>query len=373
MVKNVYLNQEYYRDNLDNILAVPSSLNCLNGTLYFHCKVSLNPPNLATAFIQRTDLCIAKDLDNNFVHLGSVSYTNKLFFEKNVLPTIDAFDLTLNQSTGIEGIKEIEKKLDEGKILSLDTYTDRLEFYLTFKSLDTEFDSNTPIPSHFILLIGHSNDQFFYVEDPSYINYMNYQMHTENRYVGVINKSSLLCAMNIYSNAYEVSLNKDKIQYYTSFNYFKSCLAQLIQAYQAEPIKSDEHVFFYGKLCYSELISMLSDSSTKLSRKFPGLDHLGAENLKSLLSWQFHDVYSAKKVLLFSVEEWYSSNKTLIMQELIANLKVSIFIWESLCKLVGMGSDTDRLNIKDTLVIKIEQADVIEALIIKIMKDIVNE
>ncbi len=366
---NTYFNEQFYCDSHGKPSIVPRSLNCLYGTLYFHCKLRLkDTKHLATMFMQKTGLGLVKNIRGDVKHFGSISYTEKSYKGIDPVAAIKAFEINSNKSLGINALSNIERQLDKGVILSLDAYCHRLPFYFSFRGLDAPFDKTENRVSHFVLLLGHTKEEIFYVEDPDHLNIEGYVSHPRNKYIGIIKKHDLLKALNVFSECYEVDFNMELVRHYSSFDFYKAYLQNFVNEFESRGTWIDGLYFLYGEKCYEEFIDLLSLPFDCFSERMMQLEQRGSSNLKMFLSWQFHDVLSSRKILFAATHEWGEVIPPAIFQDMIVNLSYSLRIWEHLSQCVSLGSQLNGEELRLSLLKNLEFALDIEKSLVRTMK-----
>ena len=101
---------------------------------------------------------------------------------------------------------ELEDLLDSGETPVVHTYHPRLPFNNGYISLD-DISVKPEESWHFFLMVGHDKENFYYVDSPNFMNMQNYEHHPENRSVGVLKKSTLLKAFEVFAHFIVMEIN----------------------------------------------------------------------------------------------------------------------------------------------------------------------
>lgn len=366
VLNNKIINYNFFFEKNGLLDIIPKSLNCLYGSLYFHCRLNeVKDSNLATMFLHEMDMSLIKN-NNKIKNICSSTYLNQKFLKNEKIEANKTFKITSTESKGFEALQEIERLLGEGKLLSLDTFCFRLPFYYSYKGDDCEYNENDYQLQHFILLVGQSEDEVLYIEDPDHINHDNFQRHKDNENIGIIKKKDLLNALNAYSIIYEVEIDPLILEKYTSFNYYQKKAKEFMSSNSAE-LYTESGCYYSGGMFYTEILNMFSLPHNIFLNEIKYIDLMGASSFKMMLSWQFHDVLTARRIFLKASEEWEFKIINEIYIELVLLLKLSVSLLESMCSSVGCSTSDDKYIIQKTLVTKISKIKEIDSSISELL------
>ncbi|WP_139232786.1 hypothetical protein [Duganella sp. CF458] len=323
-----YLSLDYYCDAAGQADAVASALNCLNSKLYFHCKTWFGAQrNWANMFMQSALLCAVRDCHGNLRDFGSLSFMGAHYRGMPVLPCVQDFALQRQRLQGAAALDAIDARLRAGQAVTVDTFCERLPFFLNFRSFDAPYDPARKHFSHFILIVGMNATEYYYVEDPAVLDRRQYRPHPQNRCVGIIAKQGLLPAFEAYAEVHEISIDSAAVDYYTGEAYLRDFLAAQLQACRHAHATPAGRQLSCGD-ALPALTALVQEPGAELFGQHALLQRSGAPDLKTFLSWQFYDVLAAKKLQAAALGCWEARLPQAAFSQLSLSHRYSVLAWD---------------------------------------------
>ena len=181
-----------------------SNLNCFQSCIYYILKTERN----------------FKDDDLLEIFLGDLTFG---IVENSAGMIIDIcfLDGAINQhgfkihytlGKGVEVLPKVEALLDQGKTVIIQTYMQRVPFFMNFIGLDHELDEEHYRKNyhsyHTFLALGYDRDNLYYVEPVR--NSKRYIPYEGNKTIGVIQKKELFPAFNAFFNYTYLTFHETK-------------------------------------------------------------------------------------------------------------------------------------------------------------------
>lgn len=282
-------------------------------------------------FMQTGLLCSVRDASGELREFGSYSFLSSEYCGTNVLPCRQGFDVQSTRRVGADALDLICERLRAGQAVTLNTFAERLPFFLNFLSFDATYDPAVNIFPHFILILGISETEIFYVEDPAVLNWRQFVSHPDNRYVGVIKKELLLPALEAFAEIHEIGIDTADVDFYTSQRYLREFFAEELKTRQRETVCPGGWILSCQDIL-DTLIEIVMNPAVDLFGQHAILQRSGAPNLKTFLSWQFYDVVAAKQMQATSLTYWEPLLESSSFVAICLTHRYSVLAWEKVCR-----------------------------------------
>lgn len=150
---------------------------------------------------------------------------------------------------GSKTFREVESLLDQGKILVIQAYAPRLPFHKDFSGFDAPFDEQeyqrNYQTQHTFVALAHDAENLYYVEIPYEMNPVQFVPHPENETVGVILKSDLLPAFELFLNY--TYLTMDQNQTPDMFEALQAAIGQTVANFDLPRKLEDGCITYTGR------------------------------------------------------------------------------------------------------------------------------
>lgn len=333
-----FVNLDYYCSRAGKTDPVANALNCLNSKLYFHCKTHFGAQrNWANMFMQTALLCAVRDGAGALRDFGSYSFLASEYLGAQVLPCVQDFAVRRERLVGAPALELISERLRAGQAVTVNTFAERLPFFQSFRAFDAPYDPAVNIFPHFLLLVGGSDTELFYVEDPQVLDRRQFTAHPDNRHVGVIEKRLLLPALQAFAEICEIAIDAGHVDYYTGPRYLRDFLAEELRARRRGMASPDGWVLSCGD-ALGALAACLAAPQAELFGRHPLLQRSGAPDLKTFLSWQFYDVLAAKKLQATALSEWEAHLDGASFADVCLTHRYSVLVWEKVCRTLNTAT-----------------------------------
>ncbi|RCX17250.1 phosphopantetheine binding protein [Anaerobacterium chartisolvens] len=146
----------------------------------------------------------------------------------------ELFKAEVVNGKGYESMADIERLLEQGKIVVIKTYTKKLPFNKDFISLDfevTDLQEEIEKSNHTFIAVAHDDEMLYYIEVPAVLN-DRFIPYGKNKSVGVIKKTDLKPAFDLDLIFASVDIDTEKLARGIDIkdllrksisNYFKPC------------------------------------------------------------------------------------------------------------------------------------------------------
>ncbi|HEX3028866.1 MAG TPA: hypothetical protein VHT34_06100, partial [Clostridia bacterium] len=240
----------------------------------------------------------------------------------------DVFKFSYINSNANEAMAGIEKLLDAGKQVIINTNTRRTPFNIEFGGFDWPYDEKDG-QSHNFLALAHDKENLYYVEMPELINEKNYIPYKGNKYVGMVRKADLIPAFELYVNYGTIDIDKNNLLKKSNL---KECIGLSLE-------NNSRHVFYKdglkvtsGLAAIDLLIEMCDAGCLDLNSK--GNKYL--TGLHNFLRWKFHVIGARRKLLSYAFADYAEDCDSSIRNRLVKILDDAYLEWFK-CKELAVG------------------------------------
>jgi hypothetical protein len=309
MTNALELDYYYIGNQLDPLINLIGD--CFTKNIYFILKQNTKFKNLYKAYIDDFSLYISTDIDGNIM-----SIYNKNHFIKDLYIKNDSFEIKglLNNA-----YKHLENLLNKGEIVFTNTIMCKLPFYKTFTLENIDYDNFHG--NHWFLIIGHSKNSLFIVEDP--INIINYTPIKQNRSVYEVKKECFEESFKHYVRFHTYRPNIEAIARINDQAHL--WIDRIIESYYY----TEADNIYSGRASLEKLINICERGNVSLN------DYLYWVNPKTNFKRKEAILYNKlifnislccnkKKLMLIMIE---SSNKDTNLEKLKLTLKNNIDTW----------------------------------------------
>lgn len=311
------LNRKYFQDESGEIDLVAHSINCYENILYHALKDYKVDYKLAFCNDINLRVGVGKDI---ILTKNHIDVHDDLFIVNSHSPSSD-LACTL-----------IEKLVDSGKIVAVNTMFDMLPPYFWFGSQEKKGKSNT----HLCTIVGYDSNNFFFTDNPSMLVKERMKTYPGNDTIGVIEKSIMEKAFQYYCQIYEISINVNALR---SIDKFEETRVAILQNYDMCSYYDtcNNSVTYIGKSALQKFIWALENDLilNELTKDF----------------FFVYLMYSSRKIFKWCLEK--KRNEYINSNVVLECLDTTIKEWEILYYIILRHVLSPRANIKDVLIKKI--------------------
>lgn len=229
---------------------------------------------------------------------------------------------------GIEVLPKVEALLEQGKAVIIQTYMQRVPYFINFVGFDCEFDEeyyrqNYQL-NHTFVVLGHVRDHLYYLDTPYVHHKERYIPYPNNKTIGVLQKQELIPAFSAFFNY--TFLTFDEEQPPDRMDIVKTIAAKSFQNYHRESYDSDGKIYFYGKRALDRLNHHFQNGTMSLSQRIKQYNM----NLDQLLIWKFQFVMNRRYILARAMEKYAGRLDSSNIDGLIELLNKSVKSWRVL-------------------------------------------
>ncbi|MEW9698571.1 hypothetical protein [Paenibacillus sp. SI8] len=250
--------QEYYTRRDGTADEFTTLLSCFQAGLYFNLKMKKGIHSPYELFVTDPSFCIDLGHDGSFRDVNAVQRWT----------CFEVFRTKDTTGKGIEALQEIEKLLDQGEILLLDTHSTRIPFFESFQSLDSHFDPNVHITpyNHLFVAIGHTDNHLIYVESPHLLN-RNHMPYENSKCVGVISKDTLLHALNCFAIYRQVVIHEDGLNAENDVRRVVETLCSYDANQRLPSISNPDSVRYFGNEALGKLVQCIRQGLLPIGKR----------------------------------------------------------------------------------------------------------
>lgn len=227
---------------------------------------------------------------------------------------------------GRDGLAEIEALLDQGEIVIIQTFTERLPFYLHFKGFDAP--EELLLLGHIFLAVGHDRDHLYFVEAPWNINQKNYLPLEYNHSIGVIPKEQLEPAFSHFVNYAVISIDESRApDTVRAVAMITEVINSFLAVYHRKVADHDGLQVYYGKVALEKLISICGQGYLHLNQIVTGSGKL---SLHRLLVWKFWEIVHLRKLFHRCLCKFAAYFNQENLNKTLSVLEANIQAWEGI-------------------------------------------
>lgn len=269
---------------------------------------------------------------------------------------------------GREGLAEIEALLDQGEIVIIQTFTERLPFYLHFKGFDTP--EELLLLGHIFLAVGHDRDRLYYVEAPWNINQKNYLPLESNHSIGVIPKEQLEPAFSHFVNYAVIAIDESRApDTDQAMAMIIEVINSFLAVYHRKVTDHDGLRFYYGKAALDKLITICGQGYLHLDQI---VTDSGKLSLYRLLIWKFWEIVHLRKLFRCCLDKFaiYFNQETL--NETLSVLEANIQAWEGVIQTIQERHSRKEYLVDSHFQAGFKEIAALEAKLVELLQSVVN-
>ncbi len=212
----------------------------------------------------------------------------------------EVFKAEVVNRKGYESMADIERLLEQGKIVVIRTYTKKLPFHKDFISLDFEItDSQEEIErnNHTFIAVAHDGEMLYYIEIPAVLT-DRFIPYGKNKSVGVIKKTDLKPAFDVDLIFASVGIDAERLSRGIDM---RDLLRKIISNYFKPSYYNNGFKVFCGFEALEMLKQIFESEALYLDHKHLYYKYM---NVKGLLEWKLWSVL-ARRMLLKAILEQY--------------------------------------------------------------------
>jgi hypothetical protein len=295
-------------------------LNCIQSCVYNIFKTERNCPDedLYEIFLGELTFGLIEDTAGSVYDIA--------FLDGTIHPL--GFKMHYTLGKGIEVLPKVEALLDQGKAVIVQTYMQRVPYFINFVGFDYKFDEayyrqNYQL-NHTFVVLGYDQDHLYYLDTPYVHHKERYIPYQNNKTIGVLQKRELIPAFNAFFNY--TFLTFDEAQPLDRIDIVKTVAAKSFQNYHLQSGDSDGKLYFYGKAALNRLNHHFQKGTMSFDQPINQY-HI---KLDQLLIWKFQFVMNRRYILARTLEKYTGRLNSSDIGGLIELLNNSIKSWRIL-------------------------------------------
>ena len=307
------LTAEYYfrKDGQwDQFVAI---LDCAQAPLYFILKQKTNINNPSELFLKSIDFHLCQNSDGAIANID--------FRERPIGDGV--FKTTKYTGTGTVALSQIEVLLDQGEMVLIQTYPDRLPFFNGFAGLNAAYTRTEALQTgHVFLAVWHDRDFLYYLDDPLTVNQKNFVPYELNKSIGMIRKDEIIHAFNLYVNYATIAINEAGFpNTQTALAMIKEIMENAITGYGKKTEERDGMIISYQKEALAKLVELCGQGRLSLKQKVDKLDLYG------LMNWKFAEIWNRRTILHHCLLKFAPDLNRIYINNLLKLLDTVIKTW----------------------------------------------
>ena len=289
---------QYYHLIGDNDQLI-TYLNCFQSCIYnvYKTEQKIRDEDLIEIFLGDTAFGV--------IEAGDGSIYDIVFMDGAINKLGFTFFYTLGQ--GMEVLPAVEALLEQGKAVIIQTYMQRVPFFINFIGFDYPLDEEHYRQNfrlyHTFLVVGYDREHLYYVESPYVLNKEHYLPYENNQSIGVISKKELIPAFNTFFNY--TYLKFDEKQPPDMFDNMKldivkSVMAKSFSNYHQKVAENGKKNCFCGKAAMDRLHWHFQNGTMDLQQTIAQFNI----KLDQLLIWKFQFIMNRRYILARALEKY---------------------------------------------------------------------
>jgi|GEM_PF-2827011 len=217
-----------------------------------------------------------------------------------------------------ESVKFIEELLNQGQMVILNTVFELISFYIRYNP-DYDIKNFTPgVDDHFCLILHHDEEYFYYVEKIPYTVLMdNYVPYEYNNQIGVISKSEMAKATNIYMSCSTLEFRKEDLNGEEFKKDVEDLFKRMVDNFWAPAIQDGLYTRYYGRQAIEQFAG-LCDEQFSLESYY----NTAARLLLDRISYDIWMLHGSRAILLEYIklkedELDYSGDCELLLEKVV--------------------------------------------------------